>query len=130
MSRFRPFFVSAAGFSLVVNVLMLAPALFMLQVFDRVLTSRSLETLIMLLALVIGALLFMAYLDMIRSRLLTAAAVTLEKRLGPRVLGEMIRRSAAGVPLFWGGAEAFSPFQKHQVLSPRLRARTPRSGCS
>jgi len=47
------------------------------------------------LALVIGALLFMAYLDMIRSRLLTAAAVTLEKRLGPRVLGEMIRRSAA-----------------------------------
>jgi len=95
MSRFRPFFISAAGFSLVVNILMLAPALFMLQVFDRVLTSRSLETLVMLLALVIGALLFMAYLDMIRSRLLTAAAVTLEKRLGPRVLGEMIRRSAA-----------------------------------
>jgi len=94
MSRFRPFFLSAAGFSLIVNLLMLAPALFMLQVFDRVLTSRSTETLIMLLVLVVGALLFMAYLDMIRSRLLTAAAVTLEKRLGPEVLGEMIRRSA------------------------------------
>lgn len=87
--------MSAAGFSLIVNVLMLAPALFMLQVFDRVLTSRSMETLVMLFVLVIGALLFMAYLDMIRSRLLTAAAVTLEKRLGPEVLGEMIRRSAA-----------------------------------
>jgi PrtD family type I secretion system ABC transporter len=95
MSRFRPFFLSAAGFSLLVNLLLLAPALFMLQVFDRVLTSRSMETLIMLFILVIGALLFMAYLDMIRSRLLTAAAVTLEKRLGPRVLAEMIRRSAA-----------------------------------
>ena len=94
-SRFRPFFLSAAGFSLVVNVLMLAPALFMLQVFDRVLSSRSNETLIMLLVLVVGALLFMAYLDMIRSRLLTAAAVTLEKQLGPEVLGEMIRRSAS-----------------------------------
>jgi len=94
-SRFRPFFLSAAGFSLIVNVLMLAPALFMLQVFDRVLTSRSEETLIMLLVLVVGALMFMAYLDMIRSRLLTAAAVTLEKRLGPEVLGEMIRRSAS-----------------------------------
>jgi PrtD family type I secretion system ABC transporter len=95
MSRFRPFFLSAAGFSLLVNLLLLAPALFMLQVFDRVLTSRSMETLIMLFVLVIGALLVMAYLDMIRSRLLTAAAVTLEKRLGPRVLAEMIRRSAA-----------------------------------
>ncbi len=100
-SRFRPFFLSAAGFSLIVNVLLLAPALFMLQVFDRVLTSRSTETLIMLLVLVVGALLFMAYLDMIRSRLLTAAAVTLEKRLGPEVFGEMIRRSASP-----GSAEA------------------------
>ena len=48
-SRFRPFFVSAAAFSLVLNLLMLVPALFMLQVFDRVLTSRSIETLVMLL---------------------------------------------------------------------------------
>jgi len=74
---------------------MLAPALFMLQVYDRVLSSRSNETLIMLLVLVVGALLFMAYLDMIRSRLLTAAAVTLEKRLGPEVLDKMIRRGAS-----------------------------------
>jgi ABC-type protease/lipase transport system fused ATPase/permease subunit len=43
--------VSAAGFSLVLNLLMLVLALFMLQVFDRVLTSRSIETLIMLLDL-------------------------------------------------------------------------------
>ena len=94
-SRFQPYFVSAAGFSLVLNLLMLVPALFMLQVFDRVLTSRSIETLIMLVVLSVGALLFMAYLDVIRARLLTAAAVSLEKHLGPRVLADMIRRSAA-----------------------------------
>jgi PrtD family type I secretion system ABC transporter len=94
-ARFRPYFVSAAGFSLVLNVLMLVPALFMLQVFDRVLTSRSIETLIMLVVLSVGALLFMAYLDVIRARLLTAAAVSLEKVLGPRVLADMIRRNAA-----------------------------------
>jgi PrtD family type I secretion system ABC transporter len=93
-SRFRPYFVAAAGFSLVINLLMLVPALFMLQVFDRVLTSRSAETLIMLLVLAGGALLVMAYLDVIRARLLTAAAVYLEKLLGPRVLADMIRRSA------------------------------------
>jgi PrtD family type I secretion system ABC transporter len=94
-ARFQPYFVSAAGFSLVLNLLMLVPALFMLQVFDRVLTSRSIETLIMLVVLSVGALLFMAYLDVIRARLLTAAAVSLEKHLGPRVLADMIRRHAA-----------------------------------
>jgi PrtD family type I secretion system ABC transporter len=101
-SRFRPFFVSAAAFSLVLNLLMLVPALFMLQVFDRVITSRSTETLIMLLLFALGALLVMAYLDIIRARLLTAAAVFLEKLLGPRVLADMIRRNAApshGEPL-------------------------------
>lgn len=100
-ARFRPYFVSAAAFSLVLNLLLLVPALFMLQIFDRVITSRSMETLVMLLVLSVGALLFMAYLDVIRSRLLTAAAVALEKWLGPRVLSEMIRRSAAP-----GGGEA------------------------
>ena len=101
-ARFQPYFVSAAGFSLVLNVLMLVPALFMLQVFDRVLTSRSIETLVMLGVLSVGALLFMAYLDVIRARLLTAAAVSLEKLLGPRVLADMIRRNAAP-----GSGEAF-----------------------
>ncbi len=93
-SRFRPHFVAAAGFSLVINLLMLVPALFMLQVFDRVLTSRSAETLIMLSLLAVGALVIMAYLDVIRARLLTASAVYLEKLLGPQLLADMIRRSA------------------------------------
>jgi PrtD family type I secretion system ABC transporter len=64
----------------------------MLLVFDRVVTSRSVETLTMLAILAVGALLFMAYLDVIRSRLLTGAAVALEKLLGPRVLEDMVRR--------------------------------------
>jgi len=100
-SRFRPYFMSAAAFSLLLNLLLLVPALFMLQMFDRVLPSRSTETLVMLLVFAVGALLFMAYLDVIRSRLLTAAAVAFEKLLGPRVLSEMIRRQATP-----GGGEA------------------------
>jgi PrtD family type I secretion system ABC transporter len=93
VSRFRPFFVYAAGFSLVINLLLLMPALFMLQVYDRVIASHSRETLVMLFVLVTAALLFMAYLDVIRSRLLTGSAVALEKLLGPRVLGSMLRRA-------------------------------------
>ena len=112
-ARFQPYFVSAAGFSLVLNLLMLVPALFMLQVFDRVLTSRSIETLIMLGVLSVGALLFMAYLDVIRARLLTAAAVSLEKNLGPRVLADMIRRNAAP-----GAGEA--PYGLRDVNSLRM----------
>src|SRR5262245_13159380 len=92
--RFRSFFFYAAVFSLVINVLMLMPPIFMLQVYDRVVMSRSHETLIMLLVLTIGALLFMAFLDVVRSRLLARAGVALEKLLGPSVLAEMVRRGA------------------------------------
>jgi PrtD family type I secretion system ABC transporter len=93
-SQFRAYFVYAAFFSLIINVLMLTPALFMLQVFDRVVSSRSGETLVMLFVLTLLALFFMAYLDTIRTRLLTRAAIKLEKLLGPRVLASMLRQSA------------------------------------
>src|SRR5262245_17761063 len=92
--HFRPFFIHAAVFSLIINLLMLVPALFMLQVYDRVVTSRSHETLLMLALLTGGALGFMAYLDVIRSRLLSGCAVALEKLLGPRVLADMIARGS------------------------------------
>src|SRR5574339_180008 len=94
VGRFRAYFLSAAFFSLVINLLMLAPALFMLQVFDRVVSSRSVETLVMLFLLTLVALLVMAYLDAIRARLLARAAIKMEKLLGPRVLGSMLRQSA------------------------------------
>ncbi|HEX5093176.1 MAG TPA: type I secretion system permease/ATPase, partial [Burkholderiales bacterium] len=94
VARFRAYFISAALFSLVINVLMLAPALFMLQVFDRVVSSRSVETLIMLLVLTLLALACMAFLDAIRARLLARAAIRLESELGPRVLNSMLRQSA------------------------------------
>ena len=92
--RFRQFFSYAALFSLLINLLMLVPALFMLQVFDRVVTSRSSETLVMLGMLAVAALLFMGFFDVLRSRLLARAGVSLEKLLGPRVLADLIRRSA------------------------------------
>jgi len=48
IARFRPFFAYAALFSLAINLLLLVSPLYMLQVFDRVLTSRSEETLLVL----------------------------------------------------------------------------------
>jgi PrtD family type I secretion system ABC transporter len=96
LAQFRAYFLSAAAFSLVINMLMLAPALFMLQVYDRVISSRSAETLVMLFALTLAALMVMAYLDAIRQRLLARAAIRMERQLGPKVLGTMLRQSAHG----------------------------------
>ena len=92
--RFRPFFVYAGLFSLAINVLLLVAPLYMLQVFDRVITSRSEETLFLLTAAAIGALFVMALLDMLRARLLAAAGVALDRTLGPRVLDGLLSHAA------------------------------------
>jgi PrtD family type I secretion system ABC transporter len=89
----RPLFAHAALFSLAINLLLLAAPLYMLQVFDRVLASRSDETLLVLTAATVGALALMAFLDALRARLLAAAAVSLDRRLGPRVIDGLVARA-------------------------------------
>src|SRR5438067_11182783 len=74
-------FWSVAAFSAVVNILMLAGPLYMLQVYDRVLTSRSVPTLIALTILLVAAYGFQAGLDVIRSRIVVRSAALLDRRL-------------------------------------------------
>lgn len=62
--------IAVAGASFIVNLLMLVGPLFMLQVYDRVLPSRSLSTLIGLLTIAVMLLLIQAAVDVLRSRLL------------------------------------------------------------
>jgi PrtD family type I secretion system ABC transporter len=104
MSRFRPLFLHAAVFSFLVNVLLLVPALFTLQVFDRVLSSRSNETLALLSVAAVGALVIMIALDVLRGRLLLTAAVAMDKLVAPRVLGGMLgeARSPGGTEYVHG----------------------------
>ena len=92
VSRLRPYFAYAALFSLAINLLMLAAPLYMLQVFDRVISSRSEETLLALTVAATLALAAMALLDVIRSRLLAAAGMALDRQLGPRVLEGVLGR--------------------------------------
>ena len=94
VSRLRPLFAYAALFSLAINALLLVPPLYMLQVFDRVLASRSGETLAVLSAAAVVALLVMALLDVLRARLLAMAGVALDRRLGPRVLDGLLVHTA------------------------------------
>ena len=83
-----------AGFSFFVNLLLLAPALFMLQVFDRVLTSQSQETLLVLLLGVAVALGLMAMLDYLRGRLQGVAGNLIAEQLSPTVAKLMLAHTA------------------------------------
>jgi len=94
VSRLRPLFAYAALFSLAINALLLVPPLYMLQVFDRVLASRSGETLAVLSAAAVVALLVMALLDVLRARLLAMGGVALDRRLGPRVIDGLLVHTA------------------------------------
>jgi PrtD family type I secretion system ABC transporter len=82
------------GFSFFVNLLLLAPALFMLQVFDRVLTSQSRETLVVLLLGVGVALGLMLMLDYLRSRLQGVAGNLIAEQLSPVVAKVMLAHTA------------------------------------
>ncbi len=76
-----PTFRKALGFSLVTSLLVLAPTLFMLEVYDRVVTSRSVTTLLSLLVCVIGIYILMEALDVLRSRLLQQAGWQIDASL-------------------------------------------------
>lgn len=73
LRKSRASFASAGLFSCAVNILMLTGPLFMLQVYDRVLASRSVPTLIALFALVAGLFLMLGVFDFLRARVLSRA---------------------------------------------------------
>jgi PrtD family type I secretion system ABC transporter len=90
----RRYFAYAGLFSLAINSLLLVPAIYMLQVFDRVLSSRHEETLVLLSVAALLALAVMAALDVLRARLLAACGVVLDRRLGPQVLQGLLAQTA------------------------------------
>ena len=91
----RRAFGSVALFSGMVNLLMLAGPLYMLQVYDRVLSSRSVPTLIALSIFLVGAYAFQGVLDLIRSRVVVRSAAVLDQRLAMAVHSAVIRLSVA-----------------------------------
>lgn len=86
-------FVSVGFFSMFVNLLMLVPPMYMLQVYDRVLTTRSFETLLMLTLVVIFLFMVMGSLELVRSRILVRVGNRLDTSLNARLYSAMFRRS-------------------------------------
>ncbi|KAA0018558.1 type I secretion system permease/ATPase [Salinicola corii] len=85
----RRLFLSAALFSLFINLLMLVPPLYMLQVYDRVITSRSVDTLFMLTLIVVFLFFVMGGLEMVRSRLLVRLGNRLDTQVSQRLFEAM-----------------------------------------
>jgi ATP-binding cassette subfamily C protein len=81
----RGAFWGVALFSAVVNLLMLAGPLYMLQIYDRVLSSRSVPTLVALTIFLVGAYAFQGVLDIVRSRIVVRAASLIDWHLSTTV---------------------------------------------
>lgn len=73
-------------FSLVVNLLMLAPSIYMMQIYDRILTSRNITTLVMLSLVVMLAYLAMGALEWARTRIAIPVSIAFDHALGRRLL--------------------------------------------
>ena len=96
----RPYFVRAAWFSLCSCLLILAPSGYMLEVYDRVVNSRSHLTLVMLTLLVLGAYMLMEILEWARAEIMHEAGLTLDGLLRNRIFTAIfdanLRRSPGG----------------------------------
>jgi ATP-binding cassette subfamily C protein len=91
LSACRGAFVAVGAFSGMSNVLMLTGAMFMLEVYDRVLPSRSVPTLVVLLALAAGLYAAQGVLDLIRGRVLVRIGESLDQALSARVYDAVVR---------------------------------------
>ena len=87
--------VVAAIFGFIANILMLAVPLYALQVMDRVLASRSLDTLLVLTLGVLVCLAMSAILLRVKSRIFSRAALMVEQHLTPELVGREIRAIAS-----------------------------------
>ena len=89
-------FVAVAVFSVLVNLLMLTLPVYLFQLSDRVLTSRSLDTLLMLSILALGFIGILSLLDILRRQVLGRLATKLETILGGAILASIVTTSKVG----------------------------------
>ena len=104
-------------FSAAVNILMLTGPLFMLLVYDRVLTSKSEESLVALVVLVAAIYFFMWLIDFARGRLISRAGSRLQYQFGERAFQAEIKASAENEP-------NFSPTRDLRVLRDFMASTT------
>ncbi len=91
----RPAFITLLFFGSVINMLMLAPAIYMLQVYDRVLASQNTTTLLMLTLLIIGLYTVIGMIEFARSSVMTRLGNRLDVKLNQLVFNAAFKRKIA-----------------------------------
>lgn len=90
---YRRVFWALALFSGVINLLVLVPSLYMMQVYDRVLTSRNETTLFMLTLIALGLFLFSGLIEWVRGQVMIRMSAGLDDALGERIFDAAFARS-------------------------------------
>ena len=85
IAGYKSVFITVGIFSAIINLMMLVPSLYMLQVYDRVLASRNQTTLLMLTMMVVGAYLVISALEFVRSFVLIRVSAQMDMQLNKRV---------------------------------------------
>jgi PrtD family type I secretion system ABC transporter len=104
----KPTLIAVAVFGGATNVLALTGSMFMLEIYDRVVPSKSVPTLVAFLLLAIGFYSAFGLLDVVRSRLMTRLATMLDSALSPRVFRALINAPLSGRP----NGDALRPSQE------------------
>ncbi len=111
IASLRPFFVRSGWFSLVCSLLVLAPSGYMLEVYDRVVNSRSHTTLVMLTLVVVGAYMVMELLEWARSEVMHAASEELDRKMSGRIFSAIFEANLRRLP---GGTQ--QPLQDFRLV--------------
>ena len=109
-----PALLAAGIFSGAINLLYLGSPLYLMQVYNRVLVSGSMPTLVMLTLALALALLAMAALDSIRARILVRGAMRMDRLLATRLLGALIDRGVMANGAM--GAQALRDFDQFRMV--------------
>ena len=96
----RSSFITVGFFSMCINILMLVPAIYMLQVYDRVITSGSESTLLMLTLVLILMMLTLGGLECIRAKVLVRVSTRMSMQLNQKVFDISFKQA-----LYSGGAQ-------------------------
>ena len=111
-----PSLKKAFYFSIVVNILVLAPSAYMMEVYDRVVNSRNHRTLLMLTLLVVGVYALLEALEWVRRQVMENASMEFDKGLKEQVFGAIISGRLLNLPV--GGAQALRDLKNIREFLP------------
>jgi ATP-binding cassette subfamily C exporter for protease/lipase len=109
INALQPYFRRAALFSVIASLLILAPSVYMLEVYDRVVNTRSHMTLAMLTVLVLFAYVVMEVLEWVRSEVMHEASLAFDRRMSGRIFTAIFEANLKRLP--GGTAQPMNDFR-------------------